>query len=185
MRRFPHRASAPLFFMKRAPTLRSVWIRTCAPVLRHALRTLDMKHFPRTSGSKGVHLYVPNVHRPVHEAVWTFASVPAVALALRHLKLITTEYRVAKRPRGRVGVDYKQNRWGSTLAGVCPARPRPHVTVSTPLRREKIAGRATTEHFRFDNVPAGVRVERDLWMPLLLARGRTDVDTLLSGRRGA
>lgn len=170
--------------MKRAPMLGSAWIRTWAPALRNVFGTLGMKPFVRRSRSKGVHLYGPNVRRPAQEDVWTFASVPPVVPALRHARLITTDYRAANEPRGRVGVDYKQNRWGSTLAGVYSARPRPHATVSTPLRREKIASRTTTEHFRIDNVPAGGRAERDLWMPLLLARGRAEVDTIPSGRRG-
>ncbi len=54
-------------------------------------------------------------------------------LSSRHRAPMTSEYRVAKRPRGRVLVDYNQNRWGSTLASVYSVRPRLLVTVSTPL----------------------------------------------------
>ena len=160
-------------------------VRGCALIIRDALQTLGMKPLVNTSGSKGVHLYVPIVRRPVQKEVWTFAKALAVELALRHPKLMTTECRVAKRPGGRILVDYNQNRWGSTLASVYSVRPWPHATVSTPLRWEEIAGRATTEDFRIDNVPARVRAEGDLWKPLLRARGRTDLDAFLAGRRGA
>ena len=45
-------------------------------------------------------------------------------LAARHPALVTAEYRVAKRPRGRVLVDYNQNAWGRSLASIYSVRPR-------------------------------------------------------------
>ena len=65
-----------------------------------------MKPLLKTSGSKGLHVYVPIVRGPVQKAVWTFAKALAVELASRNPKLMTSEYRVAKRPKGRVLVDY-------------------------------------------------------------------------------
>ena len=59
-----------------------------------------------------MHVYVPIVRGPVQKAVWTFAKALAVELAARIPALMTSEYRVAKRPRGRVLVDYNQNAWG-------------------------------------------------------------------------
>ena len=75
---------------------------------------------------------------------------------------------------------YDQNRWGSTLASVYSVRPLD--TVSTPLTWSEVAGRAKTEDFRIDNVPARVRMRGDLWKPLPLARGRTDLDRFLRGK---
>ena len=94
---------------------------------------------------------------------------------------MTSEYRVARRPRGRVLVGYNQNRWGSTLASIYSVRPRLLATVSTPLTWSEVAGRAKTEDFRIDNVPARVRMRGDLWKPLLVERGRTDLDRFLRG----
>ena len=130
-------------------------------------------------------VYVPIVRGPVQKAVWTFAKALAVELASRHPALMTSEYRVAKRPRGRVLVDYNQNRWGSTLASVYSVRPRPLANVSTPLTLAEVAGRAETEDFRIDNVPARVQVHGDLWKPLRAARGRADLEIFLQvkGRR--
>ena len=139
-----------------------------------------MKPPVKTSGSKGVHLYVPIVRGPAQKAVWIFAKALAVELALRHPALMTSEYRVVRRPKGCVLVDYNQNRWGSTLASVYSGRPR--ATVSTSLTWGEVAGRARTEDFRIDNVPARVRARGDLWKPLLLARGRTDLDKFLLGK---
>src|SRR5437762_10748074 len=67
----------------------------------------------------------------------------AQELATRHPGLITAEYRVAKRPRGRVLVDYNQNRWGSTLASVYSPRPRPEATVSTPVAWKEVDRKST------------------------------------------
>ena len=75
-----------------------------------------MKPLVKTSGSKGLHVYVPIVRGPVQKDVWTFAKALAVELSARNASLMTSEYRVAKRPRGRVLVDYNQNAWGRTLA---------------------------------------------------------------------
>ena len=49
-----------------------------------------------------------------------------------HPKLVTAEYRIAKRPAGHVLVDYNQNAWGRTLASIYSVRPKPRAPVSTP-----------------------------------------------------
>jgi len=256
MKRYPHGAAGPFFFMKRAPTPRPVWIRTCAidhgggnvidfPVIddlasllwiinlgcidlnqwyatcddvdrpdyvhfdldpdkgatfdqvrecalvvRDALESLGMKPLVKTSGSKGMHVYVPIVRGPEQKAVWTFAKALAVELASRHRTLMTSEYRVAKRPAARVLVDYNQNRWGSTLASVYSVRPTPLATVSTPMTWDEVARGARTEDFTLRNVPSRVARYGDLWRPLVAARGRANLDTFLqptsrAGRRRA
>ena len=93
------------------------------PIVRGALEALDMPALVKTTGSKGLHVYVPIARGPRQKDVWTFAKALAVELASRHPQLMTSEYRVAKRPRGRVLVDYNQNAWGRTLASVYSPRP--------------------------------------------------------------
>jgi len=248
MKRYPHGADGPFFFMKRAPTPRPAWIRTCRivhdsgnvidfPVIddvpslmwvinlgcidlnqwyarcddvnspdyvhfdldpgegatfaqvrecgllvRDALQVLGMKPLVKTSGSKGLHVYVPIVRGPVQKDVWTFAKALAVELAARSPLLMTSEYRVAKRPRGRVLVDYNQNAWGRTLASIYSVRPRPRATVSTPLTWDEVAAGADIEDFRMDNVRQRIARTGDLWKPLLASKGRTDLTTLLTPR---
>ena len=143
-----------------------------ALVLREALEALKMPSVVKTTGSKGLHVYVPIVRGPVQQDVRTFAHVLAQELARRHPALITAEYRVAKRPRGRVLVDYNQNRWGSTLASVYSVRPRPEATVSTPVTWKEVEQGVRIEDFTVTNVPARVAALGDLWKPLLRARGR-------------
>ena len=146
-----------------------------ALVVREALDALKMPSVVKTTGSKGLHVYVQIVRGPVQHDVRTFAHVLAQELAQRHPVLITAEYRVAKRPRGRVLVDYNQNRWGSTLASVYSVRPRPGATVSTPVTWKEIEKGVRIEDFTVKNVPARVAKLGDLWKPLLSARGRFDL----------
>src|SRR5687768_12922611 len=241
MKRYPHGAAGPFFFMKRAPTPRPAWIRTCAidhesenvidfPVIddvpsllwvinlgcidlnqwyakcddvdrpdyvhfdldpgegapfdqvrecalivREALEVLGMKPLVKTSGSKGLHIYVPIVRGPVQKVVWTFAKALAVELASRHPALMTSAYRVAKRPRGRVLIDYNQNASGQTLASIYSVRPTPFASVSTPVTWDEVASGVRIEDFRLDNVRARIAKVGDLWKPLVAARGRTNL----------
>ncbi|MEQ1757789.1 MAG: non-homologous end-joining DNA ligase [Vicinamibacterales bacterium] len=241
MKRYPHGAAGEFFFMKRAPTPRPEWIRTCridhgngnvidfpvvddlatllwlinlgcidlnqwyarcddidrpdyvhfdldpgqgatfdhvreaALVLRDALVALKMKPLVKTSGSKGIHVYVPIVRGPVQKAVWTFAKALAVELASRHPALMTSVYKVANRPKERVLVDYNQNRWGSTLASIYSVRPTPRATVSTPLTWDEVEAGVAIDDFRLDNVRDRLVKVGDLWKPLLEDRGRADL----------
>jgi bifunctional non-homologous end joining protein LigD len=93
--------------------------------------------------------------------------------------LITAEYRVAQRPRGRVLVDYNQNAWGRTLASLYSPRPKPRATVSAPITWKELEGGAVTEDFRIDNMPQRIAKIGDLWAPLNARRGRFDLAKLL------
>ena len=150
-------------------------VRESAVIVGDALTSLKMKPLVKTNGSKGLHIYVPIVRGSVQKAVWTFAKALAVALAARHPALMTSEYRVAKRPRGRVLVDYNQNAWGRTLASIYSVRPTALATVSTPLEWSEVARGVRIEDFRLDNVRERIAKVGDLWKPLLAARGRTDL----------
>ena len=102
----------------------------------------------------------------------------AKELARLHPALMTAEYRIADRPRGRVLVDYNQNAWGRTLASVYSVRPTESATVSTPVTWREIERGIEIGDFRLDNVPARVRKLGDLWKPLLQARGRFPLDSV-------
>ncbi len=151
-----------------------------ALVIREALESLKMTVVAKTTGSKGMHLYVPIVRGPEQKQVWTFAKALAVELAARHSKLMTSEYRREKRPHGRVLVDYNQNRWGSTLASVYSVRPRPEATVSTPVTWKEVERGVRIEDFTVTNVPARIKKVGDLWKPLLQSRGRFNLASLFA-----
>jgi len=146
-----------------------------AQIVHEALTTLKMPSYAKTTGSKGIHVYVPIVRGPVQKDVWTFAKALAQELAGRHPKLMTSVYKVASRPKGRVLVDYNQNAWGRTLASVYSVRPHPRACVSTPVTWQEIDKGVRIEDFRLDNVRARFRTTKDLFKPLLKKTGRVDL----------
>jgi bifunctional non-homologous end joining protein LigD len=150
-----------------------------ALVVRDALEALGMSPLVKTTGSSGVHLYVPIVRGPTQKQVWSFAKAFANAIAPKHPKLLTAVYRIADRPKGRVLVDYNQNAWGRTLASIYSPRPKPRATVSTPLTWKEVERGVAMTDFRLDNVPARLRKLGDLWKPLLAARGRFRLERVL------
>jgi bifunctional non-homologous end joining protein LigD len=143
-----------------------------ALVVRDALVALGMNPLVKTSGASGLHIYVPIVRGPVQKQVWTFAKALAKELESRNPKLITAEYRIANRPRGRVLVDYNQNAWGRTLASIYSVRPVVAASVSTPVTWQEVEQGFEVADFHLRNVPERVAELGDLWKPLLAARGR-------------
>jgi bifunctional non-homologous end joining protein LigD len=154
-------------------------VRATALVVREALESLRMPTYVKTTGSKGVHIYVPIVRGPMQKEVWSLAKQLAFAFATKRPELITAEYRIAKRPPGRVLVDYNQNAWGRTLASIYSPRPRPRATVSTPVTWQELADGASIDDFRIDNVPARLAEIGDLWAPVAAPRGRFDLAPVL------
>jgi bifunctional non-homologous end joining protein LigD len=150
-------------------------VREAALIVRDALTALAMRPLIKTTGSRGMHVYVPIVRGPVQKQVWTFAKTLAHALASQHPALMTAVYTVAKRPKGRVLVDYNQNAWGRTLASIYSVRPRPRAPVSTPVTWREVAQGVEIEDWRIDNVRARLKKRGDLWKPLLQKTGRTDL----------
>src|SRR5207253_4035145 len=147
--------------------------------VREALESLKMTCYPKTTGSKGIHIYVPIVRGPTQKQVWTIAKEIAQVLASANPKLITAIYKVAKRPKGRVLVDYNQNAWGRTLASIYSVRPTPKASVSTPVTWKEIERGIRIEDFTIKNVRKRIEKVRDLWKPLLDKRRRFDLKPYL------
>jgi bifunctional non-homologous end joining protein LigD len=150
-----------------------------ALVVHEALESLKIPSFAKTTGSKGIHVYVPIVRGPEQKDVWLFTKALATELAARNPALITAEYRVAKRPHGRVLVDYNQNAWGRTLASVYSVRPRAEASVSTPVTWKEVAAGIRIEDFTVFNVPARLQKIGDLWKPIVVTRKRFDLSKYL------
>ena len=111
--------------------------------------------------------------------MWSFAKPLAWSLARKHPGVITAEYLIAKRPRGRVLVDYNQNAWGKTLASIYSVRPNSFAGVSTPVTWTEVEHGFGPEEFTLRNVPGRIRRRGDLWKPLLSARGRFPLEEIL------
>jgi bifunctional non-homologous end joining protein LigD len=153
-------------------------VKETAFALRELLSGLGMPSFVKTTGSRGLHVYVPIVRGPSQREVWQLAKTLARQLSARHGRLMTTIYSTAKRPDNRVHVDYNQNAPGRTLASVYSVRPRPHAPVSAPVEWRELP-RVEVEDFRLDNMPARLRQLGDLWAPLVSKKGRFDLRRLL------
>lgn len=158
------------FDLDPVPGAKFAQVRESALVVREALESLKMPCYPKTTGSKGIHVYVPIMRGPTQKQVWTIAKEIAQVLESAHPRLITAEYRIAKRPKGRVLVDYNQNAWGRTLASIYSIRPKPRASVSTPVTWKEIESGIEIEDFRIDNVRQRIDKLGDLWKPLLAKR---------------
>lgn len=150
-----------------------------ALLVRDALDALDITSYAKTTGSRGIHVYVPIVRGPDQKQVWSFAKKFSKELEQQHPRIVTAEYRVAKRPKGRVLVDYNQNAWNRTLASVYSVRPKPPATVSAPVTWKEVERGVRIEDFTMMNVPQRLRKLGDLWEPVLREKGRVRLERFL------
>jgi len=134
-----------------------------ALVCKEVLDELGLPSFPKTSGSSGIHVYLPL--KPKHE----FGKVAALAEALagevaqRAPKIATIQRALAKRQKQQVYVDAMQNARGKTIAAPYSARAKPGATVSMPLTWRQIEKGVKISDFTIENVPALVKKNGDAW----------------------
>jgi bifunctional non-homologous end joining protein LigD len=150
-------------------------VREVALRVRDILGALKMPTHPKTTGSKGIHVYVPIKRGPTQKEVWAFAKAIALELENRHPKIITAEYRKVNRPYGRVLVDYNQNAWGRTLASIYSIRPTSFAGASMPVTWDEVEGGVSVDDFRIDNAVTRLNELGDLWKPVLARTKRVDL----------
>src|SRR4029453_15735838 len=109
--------------------------------------------FPKTSGSRGLHIYIPLPPGTTYEAGLLFAQIIATVVAQKHPKQATIERSVQARG-SRVYVDYLQNILGKTLASAYSARASDDAGVSTPLTWKEIDAGVRREDFTIKTMPA-------------------------------
>jgi bifunctional non-homologous end joining protein LigD len=141
-----------------------------ALLVKQVLDALRLDAFPKTSGSKGMHILVPVERRHTYEQTREFAELVAGTLARTHRGLVTTEWTKAKR-RG-VLIDANQNGEGKTIASVYSARPHPGAPVSAPLRWEEVDEGLDPLAFTMDAVLDRIDREGDLFEGVLGTRQR-------------
>jgi bifunctional non-homologous end joining protein LigD len=139
-----------------------------ARLVKQLLDLAELESFPKTSGSRGIHVLVPLARRQGYDATRSFASVVAGALERTHPGLVTTEW--TKRKRRGVLVDANQNGPGKTTATVYSVRPRPGAPVSTPLLWDEVCEGLDPAAFTFDEVRARIARHGDLFAPVLTLR---------------
>jgi bifunctional non-homologous end joining protein LigD len=124
---------------------------------------IGLKAFPKTSGSSGIHIYVPLKPANEYGRVAEFSRLLASEIALRVPKQATVERTIAKRKSDQVYVDWMQNARGKSLASVLTARAKPKATVSMPLTWKQIEQGVKISDFTVRNVPALLRKKGDAW----------------------
>jgi bifunctional non-homologous end joining protein LigD len=134
------------------------------------LERLGAPAVPKTSGSEGLHIYVPLPPGTPHEAGLIFCQIIATVVAQKHPKHATIERTVAARGK-RVYVDFMQNVLGKTLATAYSARASAFAGVSTPLTWKEIHDGINREAFTIRTVPARMETTGDLWAALRKSKG--------------
>jgi len=124
---------------------------------------LGLKAFPKTSGSSGIHIYLPLKPTNEYESVAEFSRLLASEIARRVPKIATVERTIAKRKSDQVYVDWMQNARGKSLAAVFTARAKPKATVSMPLTWKQIEQGVKISDFTVKNVPALLKKKGDAW----------------------
>ncbi|MBV8206367.1 MAG: non-homologous end-joining DNA ligase [Acidobacteria bacterium] len=139
--------------------------------LRGVFAELGMEAYPKTSGSKGLQVYVPLNTAVSYDETKPFAKAIARLFELHHPELVVSDMKKSLRV-GKVLVDWSQNDDYKTTVCVYSLRAREQPTVSTPLKWEEVAGatkKADPELLVFDSQQALARVEKmgDLFEPVL------------------
>jgi bifunctional non-homologous end joining protein LigD len=141
---------------------------TVARLVKDTLDLLELESYPKTSGSRGIHILVPVARRHTFGDARDFASIVAGALARAHPGLVTTEW--ARKKRKGVLVDANQNRAGATNASVYSVRPRAGAPVSTPLRWEEVVPGLDFTAFTMEAVLDRVARDGDLFAGVLAGK---------------
>jgi len=139
--------------------------------------------FPKTSGSEGLHIFVPLQPGTPYQAGMLFCQIVASMVATAHPAVATVERTVSKRKPGTIYVDYLQNIEGKTLACAYSARASRFAGVSTPLTWAEVHGDVRPEQFTIATVLDRISEVGDLWAG---TRGHDGADLLAAlARLGA
>ncbi|HEX8097634.1 MAG TPA: non-homologous end-joining DNA ligase, partial [Pyrinomonadaceae bacterium] len=134
-----------------------------ARVAREVFEERGYRAFPKTSGSSGVHLYLPLKPEYTYERVAKLADELATEVARRAPKIATVERALAEREKQQVYVDWMQNARGKSVAAPYTVRAKPKATVSMPLAWDEIEGGVKISDFTVKNVPKLVEKRGDAW----------------------
>lgn len=131
---------------------------------------IGLEVFPKTSGSSGLHIYVPLKPTNEYEQVAEFAKLLAGEVARRVPKIATVERAIAKRKSTQVYVDWMQNARGKSLAAVFTARAKPKASVSMPLTWKQVSQGVKIADFTITNVPEILKKKGDPWSNFFASR---------------
>jgi bifunctional non-homologous end joining protein LigD len=138
-------------------------VRRVAQALGELLDELELPRFAMTTGSRGIHIWVPLERRHGFDEVRAFAREVAAVIEARHPNLVTTEQRKQKR-RGRVLIDVMRNAYAQTAVPPYAVRPRGQGPVATPLRWEELSdSRLQPDRWTVSNLFRRLARREDPW----------------------
>ncbi len=145
----------PDYFMLDLDPKQAPWenVLKVALVCKEVLDELGVPAFPKTSGSSGIHIYLPLKPKYTYGKIAAIAEGLAAEVARRAPKIATIQRSLAKRQKQQVYVDAMQNARGKTIAAAYSARAKPGATVSMPLTWKQIEKGVKISDFTIENVP--------------------------------
>ena len=138
-----------------------------ANVVREILDKAGAPSFCKTSGSTGLHIYVPTAKKYTYGQVKDFAYLICMLASEQIPNYTTLERNLQKRGHKHIYMDYLQNRKGQTIACVYSLRPKAGATVSTPILWEEVKSGLTPQDFTINNILKRVKKVGDIFVPVL------------------
>ncbi len=142
-----------------------------ALAVKVVLDRVGVDSFCKTSGSTGLHVYVPTGARYTYEELALFAKNVMLVVQSMLPKTTTLERSLSKRDKRKLYLDHLQNRKGQTLASVYSIRPKPGATVSTPLEWKEVKPGLDRTAFNIHTIENRVKKKGDLFASLLKHKG--------------
>jgi bifunctional non-homologous end joining protein LigD len=130
------------------------------------LRGIGLRPYLKTSGATGLHVYVPVKPAYTYKQTRDFCEGISTLVATEHRTIATVE-RVVGRRRGRVYVDFGQNRRGQTVVPPYVVRPRPGAPVSMPLDWDELDAELDPRSFDIRTAPGRLARQGDLFQGVL------------------
>ena len=159
-------------------------VRDVARWVRDELQLLGVDGHVKTSGARGLHIYLPMRPGTPFESAQLFCRLIASVVAGRHPEAATVERALKRRGSGAVYLDCLQNGFGKSLACAYSARASDFAGVSTPLAwRELDGGKLDPRDFTIRTMPARLRAVGDLWAAMRRAKG-IDLEAALERAHG-
>lgn len=137
-----------------------------ALVTKEVLDELKVTGYPKTSGSTGIHIYIPLNQKYTYDECQLFGKLIASRVH-DTLPAFTSIERLTKNRRGKMYIDYLQNRPKATLAAPYSLRPKPGAPVSMPLYWEEVKPGLKITDWNIKNALARIRSEGDIFKPVL------------------
>jgi bifunctional non-homologous end joining protein LigD len=136
---------------------------TTAKKVKEILDSLNITGYLKTSGGKGLHVFIPIKPKYTYEQSRDFSHIISQAVNAA-LPDITSLERMPKKREGKVYLDFLQNGKGKTMACAYSLRPREGATASTPLDWDELDDTFDIKNYNIKTLPKRVKEKGDLWV---------------------